>query len=688
MDLIFKIMVRSQYASTIAPPAPTLTVSSGSTTEAIAGTKNLWIYCRNRAGVTLFSPTIQFTIAANQKLEVTLPSAIRKAASDFQEIGIVISNDTVPQNGAVVATYPNYEADGVTLTTLPIIMNLFVDAHFLLRSSVIPTTNQVNGMRRLFDSANQIREWSDRLSDWVPVFPQNWNPYVATTTEEGGCDVDLADITDTNAIIFPEYASTGELSLPVKFWIVNNTNAVIPQGKRVRLSIATDAVDAGADDFKGLAQLTFLGYANTLTGDLDVSDLDVDFGTFTYQGDRVTNLTLPKPLLPNWAYILQVQMAFNDADVARNVAQGAILKIYPRLATDYSEYDPVGDLLGSYILSSGELRRILPDGTGLNLVAGTGGGSIAFYKFRNLGRQITPGAIADTANQNVIITNNGTCFVANSVPTATAALRAIVGAINGVGHPTAWSSSIALDTTKLLSIAITHPTAIRPDYPDVIAGMQAGLNASKVRVYVRNVLGGSIQVFDVPITQDSPESILIGSLVTSTISELPSVAANFGCFTPSSFVNSAVAGSSQFTTGNYEVAIAYLYENTITTITHSTALGCVYEVGGSLAELFELLKIIGGAIANPDVARALEVVYPYQKYYITSLNAEFRYLPDSYAEDDGVTVLKLNSTNVLSPGRFHIIATGGGSGGTVDFDSILTDGYDVLVDSNGNVLTI
>jgi hypothetical protein len=646
--------MRSQYASTITPPPPTVAVVSGSTTEASAGNKSIWIYCRNRAGITLFSLRTEAAIASGQGLNIILPSAIRKSASDIHEIGVVMSNDTVPENGCVVATYLGYEIDGVTLTELPATITLSRDVHFQLRAVVanpatLPSSYRINGMRRLVNSTNQIVEWKSSSGDWVACLPQNFNPYIASTLGEGGCDVELSKITDTSAIIFPDYDSNGDLSEPVKFWIVNDTNFEIPQGKRIRLSVATDSEDVGSDDFKGLLQLAFLGYVNTTTGALDTTDMTVSSGTFTYQGDKVTNLALPKPLPPNYAYILQVQMAFDDADVGNSIAQGAIVKIYPRLAPNFSEYDPVADLLGNYIVATDERRRILPNGSGLDLVAGVGSGSIAFYKFRKLGKQLVPGLQPGTPDQKVIITNNGTCFVANSVPEETSALRALVSTVDGVGQISGWNA-IALTNALLLQIVLTHPTTVRDDYPDVIAGMSAELNATKVRVYVRPVGGGTIQIFDVPIVGEDGEAILVGSLASSTASSLPSVPSNVGLFNVASFVGSTVSGSSVFNSGNYEFCIAYLNVNTVTTIYHASP-PCVYEREHGLEP--------PNIEVNPEVT-VLESGQP------------------ASVSNTGVGGNAYLTFSLPMP-----------SNNNLNFDSILTDSNgSVLVDSNGNVLQV
>jgi hypothetical protein len=686
--------MRTQYASTPAPSAPVLVTSSGNTTIAVAGTKYIWIYCRNRSGVTDFSPVTSIVIAPDQSLLIPLASTIRKTASDIHEIGVVMANTNSPSSGCVVATYPGFDIDGVTPATLPTTITLSRDSHFQLNAVVanpaaLPSSNRINGMRRYVTSTANFVEWSDRASAWILCNPQNFNPYVASTIDEGGANVDLSKITNYSAIITPDYDVSGDLSAPVKFWIVNDTNYVTPQGKRVRIACSTANNEVVSDDFKGLMKITFLGYANTLTGVLDTTGMSVG-GQMDYQGDVITNLLLPKDLPAGSAYVLQVQMAFDMADVDNKAYQGEVVKIYPYLAPHYAEYDPAYDDIGDRIFPTGGKRRILPNGAGLDLLADSGSGSIAYYKWRNIGQTDVFGASLDTADQKVLITNNGTCFVANTVPD-TAGLRAVISTVDSVGHPTAWTGSIALDGTKILSITVTHATAIRADYPDIIAGTTATLNAGKVRVYARIIGSSNIRVFDAPIIGVNPtETILVGASGSTMITSLPSIDAEVGLFTPTSFTRTFETNPSVFTSGNYEIAIAYLYEDTVTSISHDVALGCVIESGGTLTELQSLFRVIGQPVANLDALRLLELakIFPWQTRYIIFENVEYRFNPTSYGADDSNSIIRPSATNISSPGRWIKIA--GGSGGGLDYnilDKILTDSTgNVLVSANGNVL--
>lgn len=695
--------MRTQYASTPTPSSPVISVISGDTTAAIAGTKYIWLYCRNRAGVTAFSSVVSAIIAENQGIAITLPSSIRKAASDIHQIGIVMNTSNNPAGGCVVATYPGFEIDGVTLMSLPTTINLTRDLHFALNATVanlaaLPTNYRINGMRRYVASVNQYLDWSDRDTDWFPVVPQKFNPYVVDPTEEEGANVDLAKITDNSLISYPDYDVSGSLSAGVKYWIVNDGSVSVEKGKRIRISCAVANGDAASDDFKGLMKITFLGYANILTGILDTTDMTganlneaVD-----YQGDIVTNLLLPKDLPANSAYVLQVQMAFDFADARNSARQGELIKIYPYLAPNYSEYDPAYDDIGARILSVGGRRRILPNGVGLSaLIADTGSGSIGYYKWRNLGAQDGIfGAIANTANQKIIITNNGACFFANTVPD-TAALRAIASTVNGVGLPSAWSDPIALTSSKVLNLTVTHPTTVRSNYPDVMAGSPAVLNAGKVRIYAKNLTTSSIAVFDMPIAGGSSENLVVGSaLPSSTISSLPIVSPAHGLFTPVAISASSSNAASSFTSANYQIAVAYLYENTVTAITHDTALGCVIESAGTLADVLAIARIIGEPVVDLPVLRALELTdfFSWQVRYVISEDAEYRFDPTSLVADDGDLVIRPTAIALSSPGRFKKIVTGAGGGGTANkeeiINSILVVNGEILVDTNGNVLHI
>jgi hypothetical protein len=644
-------MPRIQYASTITPPPPTVSVITGNITVAKAGTYYLFLYCRNRAGVTQFSNSASVAIAAGQGIKIILPSAIRPTAAVIEHIGVVLSAYNTPGAGCVVATYPGNGA-------LPAEIDLTRDEHLEIGKNLaaiadLPTgQNLVHGMRRYVDQVSKILEYNNYSSTWDICKPQIFNPYVASSLEEGGADRDIADIQLVENILPVEYVTNTELvtlSNPVIYWLVNDTSVNIPQGTRIRIAVATDVFDVVADDFKGLMSLRCLGDANLVTGELNTA---IATGSFDYQGDQATNLLLTQPLASNHAYVLEIRMKASDYLLNNRVMQGDIAKIYPRFAVNYAAYNPTGKITGDLIIAESDRRRILPGGKALDLIAKNGSGTIKSYNFDQVGEQVVPGLVSNAAEQIVVITNNGTCYVADSIPD-TGAKRAIVSSVDGLGQISSWSSPIALNSSKLLKLTINHPTSIRPDYPDAIAGMTAIFNASKIAVFARPQAGGTILRFDAAIVGTGAEEVTVGGVTTSTLTDLPTVAFSQGLFKPISYSLSTVIASSVFAATNYQIAVAYFYENTVTAISHDPTQGCVPEIAGTFADLFSISQAWNSPVAESAVsAIAQSETYSYQTRRLITGRLIY-YNPLSYATHNGITIWKPNWRADSEPGRWE-----------------------------------
>jgi hypothetical protein len=428
------------------------------------------------------------------------------------------------------------------------------------------------------------------------VQPQTLNPYLTNTLGIGGCDRALNAITDTTGIIFPDYDGNGGVSERVDYWIVNDTPLPLPTSVRIGITAAIDKLPFAPvpnDSIlkAGLLQLTFLGYVNTTTGALDTTNAPV---TVTYQGNNPMSLTLPRELPPKHAYVLGIQAEFRNSDLHNTAMQGSLIQIYPYFEENYSIYVPFGDIFGDFVSRDGDRRRIVPAGSGLNLKALSGSGCVKSYGFKNVGESLVVGLAINADNQKVLISNNATCFVGNDAGDTTA-LRAVVSTINGVGGASSWSDPVALSTASSLELTLTHPTAIRASYPDVIGGMSATLNALKVRVYLRNTANGTIHYAEALISGLSDETVLIGSVI-GTINFLPAVAQDFGLFDPPSYTSALMPGGSSLPVGNFEIAIAYLYENTVTKISHSLDLSCIDEWETDFVELLKIQNSWGSTV--------------------------------------------------------------------------------------------
>jgi len=658
-------MTRFQYAGVgSVPPSPSVVLGSGDITVAKEGQKTFWLQARNRQGYSQMSSGTTVGVVTGSSIEITIPSAARQGAWDVVEWSISCSTDTNPQNAAVLVVCPGYELDGVTPIPLPATIILSEDEHLELSKTVAQIVdlpdNPVHGMRRSVSAIGQIVQWDAINDEWKRTLPPSFSTYVATTQSENGSDRDISLITDTSIFVSPEYAGDGSVSQPVTYWIVNDSNINIPQGTGIRIAAQVKgegiSEEEGTEDISlaGLLHLSFLGYANTSNGLLDTSGMVVNT-TVDYQGQRITNLRLPKALPPGYAFAIRTELQLQPFHLNNRLPQGATIQLSMSFAPDYAVYNEAGQLLGDFIVATGDRRRILPSG-GLGLVAKPGSGCVARYSFDGLGEQIIPGLLPNVSNQKIVITGNGTCFTSATVP-STAALRAIASTVDGVGKATIWSNPIALDGTKLLSIEIQHPTFIRTDYPDSIAGMSSTVNAGKIRVYTRSQSSGTITYFDVVVTGLGTEIVSVGGgSGTSAGTTLPVISESFGLFSPVTYTPSTTTGGSTFTNGSYEIAIAYLYENAVTEIDHKTSSGCIAETSGTISDLFALGFSWGEAIGNVDLSVAIREIpepktYPWQRRPIYGGETIY-YHPLSTDADNGTSIWKPEWRSPDQPGRW------------------------------------
>lgn len=593
------------------PPALTVATTSGTTTSGKAGTKYFWLQYRNIVGYSLLSTPVSVAITAGQGINVTIPSAALPSPSgvDIKEYLILMAETLDPTVACVVAKQAGYAGDGVTANTPPFTIALTVDEHFELSKHVdnaaaLPSSNRTIGMRRYVDDISKIKEWNG--SAWVDCNPQIFNTFVGTDRSANGQAIELSDLLDPAIVLVPSYnTDSGAPSKPIGYWIVNNSSTdPILKGTRVGLTVKINDLDvSGVSGIVGGLLLTFKGYVNVTTGVLDTSG-EGGSGTMSgvgtvipYQGPN-TVFSLPKDLPAGSAYWLQVQLNATTAQLNNRCTDGTLLQIFPYFYTDYATYNPSGDLLGSFVTDRADRRRVVPK-RGLAATALEGSGQLespvgGSFSFPVKGAQSIVGIAQNTASQKIVLTVNGTCFATTGTLTDDVALRALIGTINGVGKPSPWNGSLSLGPSTRLTLTVTYPTAVRSDYPDVIAGSTDGeFNGTYIRVYVRPVGGGTVLQFEQLITSGvTSESLNIGATVGTSIGSgaLPTRSdASFGLYEPNTanYTLGTAAGSSSFTTGAYEVAIAFRYADTVTSITHDPDLGCIYEASGSLADVFQ-----------------------------------------------------------------------------------------------------
>ena len=542
-------------------PAPVVSVISGSLTTPVSG--SLYWQMRNRQGFNLYSPPTAINLTTGQGVTVIVPNC---NCEGYDPVSYVLSFS--PTNtylaAYVIATYSASD-------TLPGTLTLNKNEYFVTQKSVANTSqipvNKIDGMRVYVDGWGEIREWQD--SQWLRVYPQEFQTLVTSTRSVNGCDRLLSEFTDEQKeiIIRPDYAVDRSYSEPVKFWLRNETTSPYFAGRSISVGISwgdTDLTDLffGA----GAVNLTFLGYVKLTDGSLDTSASGG--GEMTGINQRITytnnnsGLILEKDLLSGYAYLIAVEIQVDVASLGGRVAENAQIEVSLSIGERVGYYSGVAAIIGNLISAGLDLRRIVPD-TGLSAIALSGSGIVNGRSFIGVGERGVFGLVANTANQIVAINGNGTCFAVSQLGSGQI-LRAKVGTLNGCGKAIV-AGNVALSPSTQLQIELTHPTNIRSDYLDVIAGNSKGnFNATDIWIWI----GGNKFTTPVQLGEATQTITLTGSggvATTVPVSEL-------GLYSPVIDSVTAISGASGFANGSYLITVAYYYTNTVTSISHQGIL--------------------------------------------------------------------------------------------------------------------
>ncbi|HET8686792.1 MAG TPA: hypothetical protein VFM18_09015, partial [Methanosarcina sp.] len=442
--------------------APVVSITSGSLTTPVSG--SLYWQVRNRQGFNLYSAPTTINLIADQGLSVTVPDC---NCEGYEAISYILSFS--PTNtylaAYVIASYSAFD-------TLPGAIILDKDDYFVTQLSVGNTsqlpTNKINGMRVYVDAWGEIREWNN--GQWETVYPQEFQTLIASTASTNGCDRPLSEFTEEQKqiIIRPDYAVDRSYSDPVKFWLRNETTSPFYAGRSISVGVSWGSTDLTDLFFAaGAINLTFLGYVNISDGSLDTSASGG--GQMAGINQRITytnnnsGLILEKDLPSGYAYLVAVEIQVDVASLGGRIAENASVEISLSIGERIGYYSGVAAIIGNLISADYDKRRIVPD-TGLSAIALSGSGIVSGRSFIGAGERTIFGLTANTSDQIVGINGNGTCLVVSEL-VAGQTLRAKIGTLNGIGKP-AFAGNIALSNATQLQINLTHPTAIRGDYPD------------------------------------------------------------------------------------------------------------------------------------------------------------------------------------------------------------------------------
>lgn len=718
-------MTSTRYLGSITPPPPSISVvTGGGDINTKASTWYFWLVNRCVGGFTKASATsASGVVAIGDRIDITIPSSARTSGSDVREFYVLANTTNNVSTASIIASYPGYTLDGTAqspndysevLTVLPGSLSVSTDEQlelnkFITLEADLPTgVDLLNGMIRHVDEVGAYLTYNAALDDWYQLFPNTTNPNVGVTTDPAqlGCDRDIRSIAVSakNQIITPIYGLSGS-SRAVPIIIVNTGATAIPQGKPIEAQL-----NIGGEDYLRYAVFTPRGIVDLTTGLVDTTDQPSIGGSFPGDGQGGAVIAIEKNLDAGKGFWFDIRLSFSPEDLGNQLREGSLVEFYADFSPFNSKLSPDAGVFGDIIGPVAEHGRIVPNGPVLTPVITSRAGKIRGYVFpaqgESLGASDVIGVLSNTAKQNIVLTNNGIAYHAVTTP-PTASLRAIISTENGVGEATAFAGSYVVDATKYLTLTIAHPDTVRGDYPDIVGVQQqpAVLNAGKVRVYTRPTGGGSITYFDAVLTGGASDVVQVGRSGGTVVADLPVVDADFGLFTPETYVPEVSTGASVFTSSTIEVAIAYLYEGTMTRVTHdpidleieAAAQGdssrYVRELGSSIWALFALLDTIGFPLSTVVEAKAmtLDDLAANKLFFIAETEKIYYWNAISTAAANDETIIAVTGIVV---GRLIAVSGSGGSNATQIIDANVTlsaeNGFDYFVDATAGdiVLTL
>jgi hypothetical protein len=673
--------VTSTYAS-IRQTTPDVSFAAAAG-GSLTGSGSIWlcIQARNRAGRNLLSTPVQVSYSAGQKIACTIGTGARATGEEIIEYVISGFSSNTPSSMKRLASWrakdafvlgaTNYPGQGND-RPLPHTIDLTHDAHLLGGATVINSdalpTNRINGMIRFVTSEAEYWRYDDEAESgelaagsgyWVVSSAGELSSYQASTTDAGGCDRPLLNLSPADVLSPPAYAGDGSDSYPVQLWYSNGLTddggAVNEQGYQLALQIRLDGANKSTL-FSGRVVARLLGYVDRSTGILDEAIASVGDDIVLSAADspddtpRLGNLTLPLELLRGNAAVYALFFRFNVEELTGQwgdrVLDGSQFTtiLYPEGLL--GNPDKSWNITGDVIFNVTDRMRVLP--TQSAAVRSAGQCMIQGFSSPSVAAQLLIGIAADTADQQVVISAAlaGDALVrAPGEPLGgTDGLRALISTLPGEWVASDYTSTVSVSGAQVIQLSITYPDAIRDDYPDVIKGAIAAFNVPSLRIYIQQVSTGDIyRLTAEPIPTAPSQTLTLQSLAGSVVGALPSSPASEFCLFDYGTIGATVAsGSGSFPADDYRVAIAYWFPSpstAVTAISHDTVDGCIPEIE-PLTTLIESGKYWGAAVATVAQLTALEGVTDNQYRFCEEVGYRCRYDATSLELADDVTIFE------------------------------------------------
>lgn len=700
-------------------------VTPGITATAAAGgalpSGSIWLsfQARSRGGRNLLATPVQVSYSAGQKIEIAIAPTARVLGEDIFEF--VVSGSATNSQTAMrrLASWRSrdpklidtvfYPGEG-TDRTLPHTIELSQAEHVKTAIADITvatvanlpiSTNLVHGMIRFITATSQYVRYDSEASNglyaatvgyWQLSSLNEWQTYLAATTDPGGCDFSLFDIDADQIISPPPYNPQGqEQEVPVLFWYSNglaeDSGSILEAGTRLGVQISSNGENKSIA-FDGRAIARIRGVVRRSDGSLDTSipgaGTDISLAG-ERDGDlaRLAKIETPVDLARGYALLIEFAFKFRAQELAgKGIIDGAQLRIVLFEEGQLGvPNDAVYSLVGDAIFSSGDRVRVLPKLVGgIRRLGGTG--IIKRYPLPdNLGSRDLSGLLANTPDQRIVISGALAGDIAIRQPTDTVlgseAVLAIVSTATGTYTPTDWTDPIAISGgSQAIQVTVNYPCTtgglgtVRSDYPDptIRSNAKGDFNPPKLRVFVRKD-GGTVQEIDpVVVLPSTGQTFVITTLIGATsLGALPETPnPEFCLWDYDGISGTSISAASSLTAGIYEVAIAYDYDldsNEVTAITHDPALGCIPLLSTTLGDAIASAGYWLPPSLNKAQARTRINLNNGAVFMILDQAVPYYFDAGSFAADDDFAVLRPDSIAIDEPGRIRRLITGGGGGG-------------------------
>lgn len=620
-------MVISQYAGVgeICPAWDVVLATGGSLTT--AGTLYFSFQLQNRAGFNIPSVSSAVAYSPNQKITITIPEEVMQPGWDIHYFILSAGATSDPSTHVQIARVGGYQyGAGIepqsVKTLLPIDIELTRDAHVALTPST-PTTNdlptgadRLDGQVRWVTIEAKLFEYradsnlpisvdvvAADIGQWVRI--GGASTYVSDTRAGMGSDRSIVSINPVTTIPTPPYpgdSGFGKVlpSWESKYWIYNDTPSTLIAGTEFGIELEYNN-KRSPDLLSGLFMMRFLGYVQP-DGTLRTTDGEgrefLTVGAFYPWTPKVTTpFVTPDDLQPGEAIALGVKPYFSVAELNNEVPPGTVIGVLPVIRTQSGDYNPLGKLIPEGVVyAEADRYRVVPN-TGLSYDLLSGMALVGSYDFPVKPRRTFGGLEPNTAGQKVIINGNGAVFTEEPIytPSASEALRALVGTVAGVSTAGEWSSYAAIAPGQAATITLLYPCdsggygTVRNDHPDVIAGNNKALfNPPFIRIYLQRQDTGEIREFTgyAVIANTSQNFTLADWNSGNVISLLPISENDFSIYAPGATTIASTSGGT-FPSANYRATYAFEYDgNQVTSVSHVSP-PCITEFSGNFAAIFD-----------------------------------------------------------------------------------------------------